>query len=59
MMILFDSNQKVGRKGKFPSKGLMKGNMPFIWQRPFGAIPGAVRFIFVSITILETLPLTS
>ena len=48
-------------KGKvnFPSKGSMKGNMPLIWQRPFGGIPGAVRFIFVSITILVTLPLTS
>ena len=41
----------------FPSKGSMKGNMPLIWQRPFGVIPGAVRFIFVSITILDTLPL--
>ena len=44
---------------KFPSIGSMKGNMPLIWQRPFGVIPGAVRFIFISITILETLPLTS
>ena len=42
-----------------PSKGSMKGNIPLIWQRPFGVIPGAVRFIFVSITILETLPFTS
>ena len=25
--------------------------MPLIWQRPFGVIPGAVRFIFVSNTI--------
>ena len=31
--------------------------MPFIWQRPFGVIPGAVRFIFVSISVLETLSL--
>ena len=43
----------------FSSKGSMKGNMLLIWQRPFGVIPGAVRFIFVSITVLEILPLTS
>ena len=35
----------------FPSKGLMKRNMPLIWQRPFAVIPGAVSFFFVSITI--------
>ena len=34
----------------FPSMGSMKGNMPLMWQRPFGIIPGAVRFIFVSMT---------
>ena len=43
----------------FPRKGSMKGNMPLIWQRHFGVIPGAVIFIFVSVTILETLSLTS
>ena len=37
----------------------MKGNMPLIWQRPFVVISGAARFILVSVTILETLPLTS
>ena len=46
-------------KLNFPSTGSVKGNMPFIWQRPFGVILGAVRFIFVSITNLETLSLTS
>ena len=30
-----------------PSKGSLKGNMPLIWQIPFGVIPGAVSFIFV------------
>ena len=40
----------------FPSKGSMKSNMPLIWQRPFGVIPGAVSFFFFQ---LETLPLTS
>ena len=28
----------------FPIKRSMKGNMPLIWQRPFGVIPGAVSF---------------
>ena len=31
----------------FPSKGPLKGNMPLIWQRPFGVIPDAVSFIFL------------
>ena len=35
----------------FPSKGSVKDNMPLIWRRPFGVIPGAVSFIFFSITI--------
>ena len=35
----------------FPTKGSMKGNMPLIWQRPFGVIPGAVSFFCFSITI--------
>ena len=43
----------------FPSMGSMKGTMPLIWQRLFGVIPGTVRLMFASITILETLPLTS
>ena len=30
----------------FPSKGSMKGNMPLLWQRSFGGIPGAVIFVF-------------
>ena len=30
----------------FPSKGSVKSNMPLIWQRPFGVIPGAVSFFF-------------
>ena len=43
----------------FSSKGSMKGNMPLIWQRPFGVIPGAVSFIFFfQLLFLETLPLT-
>ena len=42
----------------FPCPWSLKGNMPLIWQRPYGVIPGAVRIIFISITILETLPLT-
>ena len=29
----------------------MKGNMPLIWQKPFGVIPGAVSFFLFSITI--------
>ena len=37
---------RLGRKGKFPSKGSVKGNMPLIRQRPFGVIPGAVIFFF-------------
>ena len=41
----------VKRRVHFPSKGSVKGNMPLIWQRLFGVISGAVRFIFVSITI--------
>ena len=32
----------------FPSKGVNEGNMPLIWQRPFGVIPGAVSFFFFS-----------
>ena len=36
----------VEGRANFPSKGSMKGSMPFIWQRPFGVITGAVRFIF-------------
>ena len=30
----------------FPSKESLKDNMPLIWQRPFGVIPGAVSFFF-------------
>ena len=41
----------VKRRVNFTSKGSVKGNIPLIWQRLFGDIPGAVRFIFVSITI--------
>ena len=45
---------------KFPSKGSVKGNIPLIWQRPFGVIPGTVIFFlsFVQLLFLETLPLT-
>ena len=49
----------VEGKVNISNEGSMKGNMLLIWQRPFGVIPRAARFIFVSITILETLPLTS
>ena len=42
----------VDGRVNFPSKGSVKDNMPLIWQRPFGVIPGAVSFIFFfSITI--------
>ena len=41
----------VEERVNFPSKGSVKGNMPLIWQRPFGVIPVAASFIFVSITI--------
>ena len=46
---------------KVPSKGSLKGNMPLIWQRPCGVIPGAVSFFFFffQLLFLETLPLTS
>ena len=49
----------VDGRVNFPSKGSVKDNMPLIWQRPFGVIPGAVRFIFFfQLLFLETLPLT-
>ena len=38
----------------FPSIGSIKDNMPLIWQRPFWVIPGAVRFMFISITIFDS-----
>ena len=39
----------------FPSKGINDGNMPLIWQRPFGVIPGAVSFFFLfQLLFLET-----
>ena len=37
-----------------PSKGSMKGNMPLIWQRPFGVgsfLVQSVSYLFFSITI--------
>ena len=46
----------------FPSKGVNEGNMPLIWQRPFGVIPGAVSFFFLfffQLLFLETLSLIS
>ena len=48
----------------FPSKGSMKGNVPLIWLRPFGVIPGAVSFFLLffflfQLLFLEALSLTS
>ena len=49
----------VGGRVNFPSMGSVKGNMPLIWQRPFGVIPGEVSFIlFFQLLFLEPLPLT-
>ena len=49
----------VEGRANFSSKGSLKGNMPLLWQRLFWVIPSAVRFIFVSAAIVETLPLAS
>ena len=41
----------VEGKVNFPSKGSVKCNMPLIWQKPFGVIPGAISFFYFSVTI--------